>query len=444
MSAEKEIDNFVAEWLETVKRTSEGRKNKDFKLVDTVHLSSNQAWNFVSRKGYQHLLRGAELLVSSEKLAQKVALNSAVKKITDAFFAHLPKARKRRVISEKAIADGARSRIRALPRDDGIYVFPVVFARRATRTNLKFGPLAIQSKRCFIRSHRVELKRHKYSDPRSSRPFYEDWKKHVELYDHFISVEVRDHEAEMAWPVARDAAEFFLNIIRMILRYSHADDIRIGGGFVWETRQSSLQFTPAGGALFTSKMGPWGTHLRNDWVGAFETQIGNHRSLLAGYLDWFLKGEESDNPIIERVRYASVLIAEAYSEPHDYVRLVRLVSALESLALIERTDKAHSLALACAYAGGWGDPVHGSDIYDAVKAAYRWRNAVVHGDAPSKSDVSGAFVRLEAHLLYIVVGFMHLFVTLSHRKLQSIRQLRREMRQRLCLFFWNAELGIDT
>lgn len=55
--------------------------------------------------------------------------------------------------------------------------------------------------------------------------------------------------------------------------------------------------------------------------------------------------------LLDRLRYANTLIAEAFSEPHDRIRLVRLVAALEALAVLHREDKAEGLAWRCAFAG---------------------------------------------------------------------------------------------
>jgi hypothetical protein len=45
-----------------------------------------------------------------------------------------------------------------------------------------------------------------------------EWSTYSERYDHFIVVEVRGHETEMAWKTAREIAEYVLNLIRMKFR----------------------------------------------------------------------------------------------------------------------------------------------------------------------------------------------------------------------------------
>jgi hypothetical protein len=137
-----------------------------------------------------------------------------------------------------------------------------------------------------------------------------------------------------------------------------------------------------------------------------------------------------------------MLVAEAYTEQSDYLRLVRLISALEALALLEGKDKAHQLAAYSALVGGWGSIGDGIKIYDRIRAAYHWRNAVVHGDAPAVRDVRRSFFEAEEYLLRIIVGFMSIFAAIAtDTRPTSVRQLRRELKKRVDLFFWAPGLA---
>jgi hypothetical protein len=121
---------------------------------------------------------------------------------------------------------------------------------------------------------------------------------------------------------------------------------------------------------------------------------------------------------------------------------VRLISALEALALLEGKDKAHQLAAYSALVGGWGSIGDGIKIYDRIRAAYHWRNAVVHGDAPAVRDVRRSFFEAEEYLLRIIVGFMSIFAAIAtDTRPTSVRQLRRELKKRVDLFFWAPGLA---
>lgn len=241
----------------------------------------------------------------------------------------------------------------------------------------------------------------------------------------------------MGWPTARECAEYVLNLVRMLFGFSRTDRIRLAGDFAVETNVSKLIIQMDGDKWLSNSTDRMASVLEDGWLDAFDAHLHQFSLTLSSYGLWLVSGTHSGNPVTERLRYAHALIAEAYCEPSDRIRIVRLVSALEALSLIEEKDKSHQLASRCASAGGWGNGRKAVEIFDAVKEAYRWRNAVVHGDAPHVGEVRAAFFLLERHLLDICLGFMVLFAEISAEvQPQSIRRLRREMKSRIDLFFW--------
>lgn len=430
------IEDFFDEWVETRKVETEALRTRTFKsLLRHVQFSEiHEGGNSINRVGHAHLLAAAEKLLQKEKLDGRLRVYTAYKAIVRAFFDCLPKIRATEKLSAQAIADKATYALRGLPRDDGTYVFPIVFAPRARASDFRIGPIRIVSKEIFLSEHSGAFCRESEGD--ETRRQLADWMEYVAGYDHFVTVDMRGFESEVAWTLAREAGEFALNLIRMLFRRYHTDDIRIGNGFRWEIKQSAVRITPDGAAFFSSSRGPWGTHLDDLWTKHFDDNLGQYSQMLASYAHWLTAGIDVRNPVYERMRYATQLIAEAYAEPHDHIRLVRVVSALEALSLIHGAEKAHSLGLYCAYAGAWGDGGKACAIYDAVRNAYTLRSAVVHGDAPTASQVRGAFVRLEEHLLEIYLGFTCLFARILKASPQSVSALRREMNRRIAWFYW--------
>jgi hypothetical protein len=148
--------------------------------------------------------------------------------------------------------------------------------------------------------------------------------------------------------------------------------------------------------------------LDDRWSQRFEADLGSFQLGIATYLAWLLSGGMADAPVMVRLRYANALISEAYSQPHEPVRLVRIIAALETLALVADRDKAEAIATRCKFAGGWTDTVKTDAIYAAVKDAYKVRNKVVHGEPPDRGTIRQAFLRVEEHLLEIYLGFLTL------------------------------------
>jgi hypothetical protein len=439
LSLSNHVDGFLEEWMKTIVDVEQAVERKDFKSValDTVQLPGLKNGNYVNRVGFDHLNSAATLLLERDRLDLRLTTKTARQALIDAFGKHKPKAIEKGVFSDTAIINGASARLKSVERHDGAYVFTARLAPLAKKSDFRVGPVRILSKRPFLREYAVTLRRAWPGSEDFHRYILKKWISHLKEHDHLILVDMVGFEREMGWKMARECAEYVLNLVRMLFGYSRTDRIRLGGDFTVEHNRSSLIVQPDGNTLLSTGTSGMASVLEDNWVEFFDRQLCQFNWTLASYGFWLASGTHSGNPVTERLRYANALIAEAYCEPSDRIRLVRLVSALEALALLDGQDKAHNLASRCANAGGWSDPQKAVQIFDDVKEAYRWRNAVVHGDAPHMDDVKKAFFRLERHLLDIFLGFIVLFAEISNEvNPQSVRRLRRELKQRVDIFFW--------
>ena len=444
LTLEQHIDAFFAEWQATTHRVSAAAAANDLSTITDIDVLHHRGpANTINRVGSQHLNEAANLLLWREKLGAKLSRATARKALVDAFVDHLPKARKTGILSEHAVIARAAASLKGHRHNDGRYIFPVVFARDCKATDFRIGAARIMSKAVFegsIAGAIDELGKH--ADEFAAR-LMDDWRSHAENFDHFISVDMSGFEESMAWPAARDAAETLLNLIRMFAGFAVMDDVRIGNGYIWQDRQSKLRLDEDGRIALSSSLGGSGSFLEDDWAKAFDCQLGGFAELLASAVTWHTVNDGRRHPILERLTYFNRLVAESYCEPHHPIRLVRLISALEALSVIDRQDKAHNLAHRCAAAGGWSDTAKYCLIYDAFRDGYRWRNAVVHGDAPAEESVLGAFHRIETHLLDIYLGMLALHAGIARAvDPHSIRRLRHEFSKRIDLFFWSPSLAV--
>lgn len=425
--------------MKTVVDVREAIDRKDFKSValDTEMLPGLKTANYINKIGFKHLNSAASLLLDRDRLDQKLTVRAARQALIDSFGAHLPKAKKTGLFSDKAIIDGASRRLKGVKRQNGAYVFAVRLAPLAKQTDFRVGSARIVSKVRFLREFAATLRRAWPGSEETHRYILKKWVAHLKEHDHFVLVDMADFEQEMGWKMARECAEYILNLVRMLFGFSRTSRIRLAGDFAVETNRSSLILEPNGDTWLSTATDGMASVIEDGWLAVFDGHLATFAPTLSSYAMWLTSGTHSGNPVTERLRYAHALIAEAYCEPSDRIRLVRLVSALEALALLDGADKAHTLASRCASAGGWGDCEKAVAIFDDVKEAYRWRNAVVHGDAPQLGEVRAAFFQLESHLLDICLGFMALFAEISSDvQPQSIRRLRRELKGRIDLFFW--------
>jgi hypothetical protein len=442
MQLEEAVDAYLLEWMNgrpPVNATA-GWYREALKSDHATLEPLTRAWNLISAKGSASLWSASRLLLQGMGEQRRVGLQTARRCLIEAHAAHLPKADRTRRLSEHAVIAGATKRLATCARENGIYAIPVQFAPSAKNTRFRIGPAVIMSKEIFDAEFRAAVAAEAGGTEAFGKKAAAEWAKYSERYDHFIVVEVLGHEPEMAWKAARELAEYVLNLIRIKFGFYHMDDVRVGNGFVWETSQVQLYFDQAGAANFSLSHGPWASHLKDDWVEHFDDDVGGSAPLLASLALWMASGNDPQSPVLERLRYGNALIAEAFSEPHDRIRLVRLVSALEALAVLPNEKKANSLAWRCAFAGGWTDCGKAVQIVDDVLNAYSVRNAVVHGDSPNNDDAISAFHRLERHLASIYIGFLQLHAKVQRRyRPTHVRHIRQAFDKHIEFFFWDPD-----
>lgn len=442
MRLEAAVEAYLEEWLRGLPppgATKDWYVNALKTDHETLHYLKD-TWNLVSRKGNQNLWVASRLLLQRLKEQRRITPETARRCLIESHSAHLVKARRTGTLSEHAVIAGAIKRLATVTRSDGLYVIPLHFAPSAKNTRFRIGPARILARSLFEADYAAAIRASADGKGGFNDRAAAEWFTYCDRYDHFIVVEVRNHEAQMAWKAAREVAEYALNLIRIKFGFHHMDDVRLGNGFVWETPQARVYFDDNGVANLTLSSGPWASHLQDDWTEVFDDDFGNSAPLLASLASWMVSGNDPQSPILERLRYANTLIAEAFSEPHNRIRLVRLVSALEALAVISGGKKSEGLAWRCALAGGWEDCARAVQIDDDVRYAYTIRNAIVHGDSAEEEDALSAFYRLERHLVPIYFGFLHMHAKVQRRyRPMHIQHVRRAFDHHLDDFFWDLD-----
>lgn len=442
MQLEEAVDSYLGEWLKGLPplgATTDWYR-ESLKKGHSILEPANGNWNVISREGNRYLQTACSLLLQRMGEERRVTLQTARRCLIEAHFSHLPKAKRTGKLSEHAVIAGSTKRIAESTRSDGLYVIPVHFAPSARNTRFRIGPAVILAKAVFDAEYQAAILAQADGTDGFGDTAVPEWSTYAERYDHFIVVGINRHETEMAWKAAREIAEYVLNLIRMKFGFYHTDDVRIGNGFVWETSQARVFFDKDGAANLSLSRGPWASHLKDNWVEHFDDDVGAEASLLASLGFWMASGNDPKSPVLERLRYANTLIAEAFSEPHDRIRLVRLVAALEALAVLSNEKKSNALAWRCAFAGGWTDCGHATQIVDDILYAYTVRNAVVHGDSPDNDGAISAFYRLERHLMRIYVGFLHMHAKVQqHYKPTHVRHIRQAFDRHIENFFWGPD-----
>lgn len=442
----EEIEAFGQQWLVTLKEADRAIEAKDFEAIrDHVTLNGVRGGgNFVNRKGYEHLRSAVNKLLTELDMTRRLSAGTMENFITKEFFDEISRLKLgKNDFSAQAIINRTKIRVESVRWDNGSYVFPVLFAPNAKNSNFRIGPARIVAKSIYLAEKREAIERERAEDNRHyGFHFLEEWERYVERYDHFITVDMKGFEDGLAWESGREVAELCLNIVRLVFGYYNTRNIKLSGGFIWDETAIKLIFQENGSAHFSASRGPWGSHLDDNWTEVFDNRVGFNSSTIVSLCALIASGERAGSPILERQRYAHQLIAEAYCEPHDHIRLIRLLSALEALAVLDKSEKRRGLALRCAQVGGWADPSAANDIYEAVMAAYAVRNKVIHGDGAPVDEINRVFYELERYLLDIVEGYLFLYVRISNAaNPKHVGHLRKELNNRIGMFFWNPGLA---
>lgn len=402
-------------------------------------LPIRNASNVISERGHELLDDATELLLQDLKHSRKVVFSTARTVLAQQYDVEIQRAKSKKKFSLDAILKRASDHITVKVARNGVYIIPLFLASSSPSTDFFVGPVRILGKAAFLSEYEEILKGNEPAPELGDE--YERWAEYSLKYDHFACVHVEGYEYDKAWKIAQETAEFLLNLIRICFGFSHTSRIRTGFRSLPESREVRVSVSEAGRPAYSRKYTTTTTHLPENWPEQFVRTVGLGLPLLGAYLTWMLSGDGEGTPVLERTVYANRLLAEAYSEPHAPMRLVRAVSALESLAVVPSSEKARSVARRCAIVGGAGSPKLAVEIYDAVAEAYRIRNMVVHGDLPiDDNKASAAFLYLDDFLLEILLGFYGWYRLASKQKPMSVGKLRREIDAMEMWVFWNPEL----
>ena len=310
-------------------------------------------------------------------------------------------------------------------------MYPVYLSRRATIGEFKLGKSVILPKEKFYSDYYEPAKAKSGGADNHDGHLISGWEEVADKADHFILVPLSGFELQKGQARGRVVANIFLNVLRLFMGLYHCEGLRLAGDFEFRERGAHL-IIQEGPQLYISTSYAWrGTHASEEWFEKFKKECAPVKFMVGTLCDLIASGDMPDSPAVKRIEYAHVLLAEAYSEPNDLIRVVRLCGALEALALISGTAKKHALATLSAHAASYGDEQYYSEVFQRVTKLYDIRNSVVHGDYPSDSSARGAFERIDPYL-FLVIMRLTARIVICHNQdnPKSVRILRKKAKQR--------------
>lgn len=385
---------------------------------DEMALGTVLGGRFVTPLGAEHLTKAAEILLHREGLQVRLSLGSARDILDEELKQEIEKLRATNDFSFEEAVERAADRMHSGCQLTGNCFFPAFIGSRGEEIDIRLGAARIMSRDVFERDFEAHIPR---LDPTTSNLFRfgadlsENWRQLYDDYPYIISVQFKEYEEKMVEGAARSVAEFLLNLIRIMLPHHQALRVRLSGERRPETQTAFLGVSDDGTTFGKSSQGVEGAIIPDNWPDEFLYNISPAKHMITTIIDQLISGKPLNFPVIQRVHFADQLIMEAYQDPSPIMAIVKLVSALEALAVLTSKDKKKAtLELRCALAGGGGNSDTVRSIRQAIGNAYRARNEIVHGDAPEHDAAINAMNELHAHILEIVLNLWGVLISIDN------------------------------
>lgn len=332
------------------------------------------------------------------------------------------------------IIDNTFERLGEKLKGNTVYVFPVILTNLPKPFTMEFGPLTFGDIDSFMDG---TLAQEHISNPddidtehaKSFENMYlESWEEIKSRAKHIITVQTLGYEVDLGKIVAERCAEFFLNWIRLSLRWNGDFKIKVLDQNQSQSHTPFFAILEGENAVRSLSSGNSEYVFLKDEEGLMKSLKDNHH-LLFVTMDGIVRNSASRSVALQKIEYASFLISTAFRQKSVRIALVNFVSALETLAcLTDEEPKRVALRTRCSKVLLGISDDERDKIYRVIDRAYIARNNVVHGDAFYEDDYWRIFRELDKVMLSLFVGFVDLLTHLEFTKVpKSSKLLRRAM-----------------
>lgn len=421
-----EADRRLDAWVKDPSRKRPGR--------DMIALGNVLGGRSITPEGAAHFRDAVAALLECQNLQSRISSQSARKCLDTELQREISRAQTRSQISFDTVISRTIAALHDTRTFSGDCFFPALVTHEDQAVDLRFGPVRLISRDIFDIEYAPRI-----DDSAAAAATAQDgsdwslkrilggWRSIAAPYAFMVVVRIKGFEQEMAKPAARQAAEFTLNLLRIIAPHRMGPRIRLAGDSRPETEQAFLTLSNDGQLGGSLREGGEGAILPDDWPTVLLRCLGEAKPMVDALAARLVSGAPITDSVTERIRYADQLFTEAFQDSSPRLALVKMVSALESLAVLPRQRKRQTLEVRCALACGEGDLDYMRNVRRVVGQAYRIRNDVVHGDAPDPLKASRAIDELQAYLLSIV---LHLWRVLASIQVQHQPESISVLRQR--------------
>lgn len=442
-NAKKEIAKLLEVYVDGVVSTqsiiySRIRAGHHDKLFEDLDLSIMSAFGKektlnhrpVTNKDIAILQEASSRLLDAAHLSTRISTKLAIATLRDQIRIEVIESNRKR-ISFFNVIDGTIDILMSKLQDCRLYLFPVLLTHETQPFDVELGCLRIGDLKSFRDAHiRQEDNELNEGECDFESKYQEAWDKVEHRAKHLIVITVDGYELSMGEIAARNAAEFFLNLVRLSFSWCSDKNVKI-----LEVNYEPILMPTL---VFDNETKPVSRTL--SYGGSDILPVRGEDSmevikLLSSYsyvteiIIGIARGASSKSIVLRRIEYASFLIKTAYEQTSVRLALVNFVAALETLACLDDEDsKKKTLANRCSILLKDTSDKEREIIFAAVEQAYDARNAVVHGDAFHERDYYKTLRKLEPCLHLVVLSAIDLlcYIELNY-KVNSAKKLRRLM-----------------
>lgn len=328
-SALASISEYLKEWLTSVSAIRDAATTEEMmlKLSDFAHLPILSDGNFVNKSGYEELRSAARRILIEAGDELKLVEDTAINAILYSQKEEIEILRSGRKFSEHRLLSRAKKIVEKTARMNGIFVVPLFLAPESKETNFEVGPVRLLSARCFAKEPRGRILAAASLDG-IAKSLCDDWIEYSAKFDHFILVNIVDHDLKCGMATAYRSATVLVNLMRTFFGYHHTKNVRISGDFIRENYISYVVIQDIGDVAFGTSWAPRASHLDDAAIAEFFKYIDGSKDFFGRLIDWISRTGRSSAAIFDRIIYANELLSEAYGEPNSKIKIVRLIAAL--------------------------------------------------------------------------------------------------------------------
>lgn len=386
----------------------------------------------VLKSDAQKLGDATRKLLAGAKLSRRISQNHGLKILQSEIDQELLEG-KRKALSYFNVIDRVLVKLLSELEQGFLFLFPVIYTHDTLEFNAEFGPLRIGDLASF-RNYHIRLNKIGLDKGRSDfdDSYQAAWDRVEKRAKHLVVVKVYGYQQEMGEVVARRAAEFFLNLLRLSFGWDREKQIKIMNLNMEVTYLPKTVLDFDGKVISKSlSSGQSEYHPIEKGVGieAIKT-LEVYKNFLPNIIGGIVRGASTKSVTLQRIEYASFLIQSAYEQKSVRIALVNFVAALETLACLdgEARKRRQLVDLFSALLSNITDEER-EEMRNAIAIAYDARSEVVHGDAHEEQNYAAIFRNLEKWMFSLVLIAMD-FLCYLEAKQNPVgnRQLRAAIR----------------